>query len=521
MADGLAASTRRERLILFGLIGGAFAMRASALWLLRPEFVGWFNHSYYYWVQAEGILETGSMPYADMPLIFHLYAVAARMLQFLGIEPQAAIVASSRCVMSLAPALIPLPVYAIVRRIAGGKPLSKGQWTLVALSAFLPLTFVHMPELLQKNMLGMLLLATGMAALYAFLPERSVRLLIACFFCFAAIVLTHLGTLAACLLFALAIGAAVVLVGSGPRRVPAVIVTVAGLSLGGMAAVSLLDPDAFARVLRYGRSSLSHSLAAGVFSGGDLVHRVGCGLAILAPAALLWLSLRSYAKHRTTLHHADRTFWLANLLFAYGLVFPLFDLDLLPRLLLFAPLPVLIALSYQLRYGERKSVSRVLLGLASAGFVFMLVGEAVNTILRDPDKEQIHQELLDLRERFDLSKEDLVLAPYAVPPICNWFLGTKASVITAFNEYDLRAYRRIFVLNPLQSPSSEMSDGCTIICTRPMDQYRAMRGAVPLPGDVEPLIATDHLLFYRLHTLPDSWLFSPNGDWIGYRESSD
>jgi len=35
-----------ERRILAAIIGSAFAARALAIWISRPELIGWFNHSY-------------------------------------------------------------------------------------------------------------------------------------------------------------------------------------------------------------------------------------------------------------------------------------------------------------------------------------------------------------------------------------------------------------------------------------------------------------------------------------------
>ena len=59
----------------------AFLIRAVFIWFYRPQFVGWFNHSCYYYVQVKGVIEHGSLPSPDMPLLFYLYALSSQLPQ--------------------------------------------------------------------------------------------------------------------------------------------------------------------------------------------------------------------------------------------------------------------------------------------------------------------------------------------------------------------------------------------------------------------------------------------------------
>ena len=525
MTDGLAIPPNRERAMLAFIIGSAFAGRAFAIWISRPEFIGWFNHSYYYWLQVQGVLESGQLPYADMPLLFYFYAAEASVLQLFGLDMQAAIVISARVTMSIAPALIAYPIYMIVRRIGGFRSLSSGQCILVALSAFLPLTFAHMPELLQKNTLGLLLLSGLMYATYSLVHSRSPRFLIAVSLLFILITLTHVGTLAVGLLFGLSLLLAVIYNKADSKQVMAILVLVAAFSVVGLAAVYVLDPEALGRILGYAQSSLSHSLLGSVFSSEPISRKLVYLLGVLIPLALVFFLVRTYKQHRESLQPADRIFWLGNVLLPYLLVLPVFDLDVVPRLVLFMPLPLLIVLSYQLQYKERKRPTRLLVGLASVGIALMLVGETMNLIKLYPDKEEIHEELLGLRERYQLSENDFVLTTYAVNPICNWFLGTKSGLITAFNESDRESYDRLFVLNPSEgrpaTAPADQSDSDRITFRTAQEKYAAMRQRVPLLPEMKPLATSDHLEFHELHAMPEHWLFNAEGDWIGYRVRKD
>lgn len=502
------------------IVAGAFAARAIAIWVFRPEFVGWFNHCYYYWVQVRGILETGQLPYADLPLLFYFYAGVASLFELFGMEMPSAIVNSSRLVMSIVPALIAIPIYLLIRRMQGSKPLIGRQWLLVAIAAFLPLTFAHMPELLQKNTLGMLLLSGLMFATYVLLQSRTISWLIAVLSLFVLVALTHLGTLAVALLFAASLLAAFTHTGSGSRHIIATSLVVVGLTTVAITIVYTLDAEACARILRYAITSVPNSLLGSLYSSGSSAEKLMFLAAIGLPLLLLFVLLRTYKRNCETLPLADRIFWLGNVLLAYALVLPVFDLSVVPRLVLFMPLPLLIVTAYHLQYHKAKLSNRLVPGLASLGVVAMLFGESMNLLMLYPDKDEIHTELLQLRQQYQLSKDDLVLTQYGVNPIGNWFLGTRSGLITAFDKKDWGSYRRIFVLDPneFQPGTTQASspDVGKVIYLTEAEKYSAMRQRIPLPPQLAPLTDSKHLAFYELHAIPENWLFNAAGNWIGY-----
>jgi len=510
-----------ERKILAVIVGSAVAARAAAIWVFRPEFVGWFNHSPYYWVQARGILENGQLPYSDLPLLFYVYAAVASVFEFFGMQTQPAIVNASRLIMSIAPALIAFPAYLIIRRINGGKRLAPGHWALVVVSAFLPLTLAHMPEILQKNALGLLLFMILMYATYALLDKRSSLRLIGVVFVFVLISLTHLGTLAVALLFTLSLSLAFVFDNSKAKQVSQILSLVFVLSITGLSFVYVLDTDAFARILRYAASSLPNSLLGGLFSAEPLTSNLLFLLSIVIPAALTYLLLRMYKKHRDSLQPADRLFWLCNIFTAYLLVLPVIDLDIVVRLILFMPLPLLVVASYHLKYLDGKRANRILVGVALLGTAVMLLGDIQNLSRLYPEKDEIHAELVDLSDRVRFTDKDFVLTKYGINPVCNWFLGTKAGLITAFNINDRTSYDRLFVLNTAerrQQSSDESASKDRYVFLTEKEKYEATRRNIPLPADLTTFGAYKHLDFYELHEIPDNWLFDADGNWIGWIE---
>ena len=438
----------RERRILLAIVFAGFAARAVAIWITRPEFVGWFNHSYYYWVQVRGLLLDGRLPYGDLPFLFSLYAVVAGALRWLGVEAGPAIVHTSRALMSLIPALVAVPVYGLVKTIHPDDPLPFRHWVPVVLSAFLPLTLVHAPELLQKNCLGLLLLAGLLLATSRFLHTRSTGALIGGGVLFLLIALTHLGTLAAALLFCACLALAATLESGNLRRAAGGLALVAATVGVGLLSVYWLDPGAFERIGSYARSSLPYSLLGILFRSDVPVRRPIALLGIGVPLGVLLYLLWVYRGRRATLRPPDRIFWLCCLLFGYSLVLPLLDLDLLPRFVLFVPLPGLVIFSYHLEHRTTRGLRIAALVLATGGVSAMGFGEVMDLIFRAPDKHAIHRELVALGQRHRLTEEDFILTRYGVNPICNWFLGTRSGLITAFHEEDIDAYERVFVLNP-------------------------------------------------------------------------
>ncbi|MFV2090992.1 MAG: hypothetical protein ACC642_10050, partial [Pseudomonadales bacterium] len=196
-----------------GVVTGVFT-----LWVGRPQFTGWLNHTYYYFVQVRGLLEQGSLPYPDMPLLFHLYAALARALIGMGMESEAAVVASTRIVMSIVPALVALPVYGIVKALSGGVALRRAQWVIVSAAAFLPLSLSHLPEVSQKNMLGLLLLATLIFYSQKLLQRFSRRDASISVLLMVLIVSSHFGTFAAMIFYGIAVSLAYWFVTGTSRR---------------------------------------------------------------------------------------------------------------------------------------------------------------------------------------------------------------------------------------------------------------------------------------------------------------
>ena len=507
--------------VLLAIVMAAAVTRVFTIWIGRAEFTGWFNHTYYYFVQVRGLVEGGSLPYPDMPLLFFVDAVVARGLVGIGLDLDAAVVAATRLTMCVVPALIPLPVYGIVKGLNGPDPIRRKQWALIALAGFVPLSTSYLPEVLQKNMLGLLLLSILILSSQRLLARRELGDAIVSVIVALAIVLTHYGSFAAMMLYGTALVLAVSVVQRAPRRTLLLVLGLASGGALGVALIAALDAQRYHRLLAYARDSLSHSLVAEVAypTAGRVQALVSLAVILLFYSLLLGahtISSRSMSTRPT----ADQTLFLANVIFSGLLVLPLLDQLLMGRLALFASVPLLIVIihveSYATVRPRWKAAGVALLVAFVAALTF---GELISARIHNANQEEILVDLEELRLRHPFGPDDLVVARTGVDHVCNWFYGVRAGVITSLTLDDFERYENVFVLNPLDGTSSSGSGEGRNADTE-ADRYRIMRSNIPKPRDLAPLFVTDNLELFRLEGPPTEWQFGPDGRFLSYSPSA-
>lgn len=507
------SDSRRVSLI----VGAAIAARVTTLWLGRPEFLGWLNHSYYYFVQVRGLMAEGALPYPDMPLLFFVYAALARALGSLGMETGSAIVASTRLVMTVVPALMPLVFYAIVRTMNRGEPVRGPQWALISVSGFLPLTLSHLPEFLQKNTAGLVLLALLVLLSQRALRGRRAESLVGAGLLIPAIVLTHFGTFAAATLWGLALFLAWASVRRDPRATLGAGLALASAAGFGVALLYLVDPRRFERLLWYAEESFDRSLVGSLLFGSPRPGLLGAALAVFALYVLFGFALGLYRRRSTGMATSDRVFWLASLLFCFLLVLPVLDEALMGRLANFLPVPLLVALFHV----ERRALSaarsrRLLAGVAAAGALVLAVGEVVGSRIGNRGHQEVSRDLVTLAAGDALGPDDLVITRTGAEHVVNWFFGVRAGVVTSLDRGDFETYRRVWVLNPL--PASSGADEIEELrADDPAERYELMLSNVPRPHSIEPFLVTENLELFELSTPPAGWVFDAAGRFRSYR----
>ena len=509
---------RKDHYYLSIIVLVALLVRIGFLCWGRPVFVGWFNHTYYYYVEVKGLLLQGAMPYADMPLLFYLYAATAELLSWFGLSTELAIVVASRAWMCLIPALMPIPIYWLFRRItAKGPPLASNLWVLVAASAFLPLSLLHLPEFSQKNVLGLLLLTFWVGSVQQNLRHSSRRRQLELGLLLLAIVLTHFGTTAATLLYAVAVAAALFLTRKQGLPIARLLLSGLGATLLVLLLIWWIDAARFERIFFYLGQSLNSSFLGQIFAVGSTVaDRLMALVGLFLPLTIGWLLFRDYRRRKAKLPSWSSTFYLSQIIWCYLLVLPIYDQLLLARLLQFAYLPALLIMAYWLVDGNvRNWMKKTMMLVISLGCLALAFGEFMGRMLQNPNAAAIHADLQQLQREVELGPDDLIVTKNGAEHICNWFLGTKAGTITALQLDDFDRYERIFVLNPIEG-SLNYRDLAGRRATNEADRYLFMLRNIPPPATAIAVYQSDYMQFFVLPQVPPEWEFNASGDWISY-----
>ncbi len=506
----------KEYAVFLIILLAAIAVRVLFLWVSRPEFVGWFNHTYYYYVETRGLLTEGRLPYPDMPLLFYLYALTAKILSWLGLEGNAAVVTATRFWMCVIPSVTAVVVYLAAKNINEQEALDPLQWAVVGISAFLPLSVLHLPEFSQKNLLGIFLLAILILGtkrlLDAFTPWRVVVLL----FVFTLIVLTHFGSAGAAVLYALS----VMTILSFQKKNYWAVLKIAGIGFLCLAftltLIYWIDSQRFYRIFFYLRSSLDSSFIGLVFSEAGAQQKVGALLSILFPFLTIAFLYREYHKHRTSISESDRIFWLCNILFAYLLLLPVYDRQLWARFILFLSIPLLIIILYLFKYSAwGRRVKTALAVAISFGAALMVFGEYMSLKMHGKDQEAILLSLQEMHHKARFGPDDLVITKNGAEHICNWFFGTKAGVITALNRKDFDAYQSIYILNPIEG-SLDFRDVYGKRADNEAHRYIFMMRNIPVPRQATRVYESSYLELFKIERPPEEWEYDADGNWMSY-----
>ena len=509
-------SGKREYTFLGIIIAAAVLARVLFIWVGRPEFVGWFNHTYYYYVEVRGLLEEGQLPYPDMPLLFYLYALVAKVFILAGTETDAAIVQATRLCMSIIPALIPIPVYLLLKRIAGHRALPRRWWILVAAAGFLPLTMAHMPEFLQKNALGLLFFAFVLLQTHRLLADFQVRTAVVTAVLVLLIILTHFGTVGVVALWGLAMLLTFLIQQRDRQRSLRLTAMLVGGSLIVLLLLRLIDPKRLDRVFHYFGASIGNSWIGSLFGDAPAADKWIAVAGIVLPLAFALLLYDLYRKRRAPLSPANTSFWLACIIFTYLLVFPLGDQRVVARFTLFLSLPLIPILAFHDAYRLRKRWLKITcVAAAGLGVAVLAFGEYMSLQFHSRYKDDAYEELMTLDEQIDFQRNDLILTKNGAEHICNWFLRTKAGVITALNKTDFDQYDNIYVLNPIEG-ALNFEDIQNRTADNEEDRYLFMLRNIPRPGNAAELIEMEHLQFFRLPEPPPEWDFDKRGNWVSY-----
>ena len=492
----------------------AFIIRMLFVWIDRHEFVGWFNHTYYYYIQTKGLIDNGKLPYNDMPFLFYMYAITSKVLMNIGVEASDAVVNSSRFWMTFIPSLIPIPVYRTLRKVSPDQKIPDWSWLLITLTAFYPLSLSYLPEFLQKNVLGLLLLAIFIDQSINISVKADLKCLTIFTGVFLIILITHYGTAGVSILYCAALATSLIVCKSKKIGIKVLIGGLMGLAVS-LYLINLFDAQRFDRVIFYiNRTFDTSPLGMTLHSSSDIYERT-TGLAMtIIPIGLICVLYLLFIKNKSSLPPHVRVFWMSNLLFTYLLVLPIYDQLLLGRFSLYLALPLIYVLFLTLHYSSPGILMRrIVLVLSITFIILMSFGEFMSLKFHNRNAGEAFTDITRLKEEVKLTDEDLIIGRNGVEHISNWFLGTKSCIITSFNRNDFNKYSRVFILNPTESGMIAKGK-----IDNELDRYNLMLSNVPKPENGKEVFSTPQLKLIQIAEPPVEWIFDNVGKWRGYKD---
>ena len=500
-----------NRIALLTIVFCAFIARLFLIWIGRPEFVGWFNHTYYYFVQTRELLESGKFAFPDLPLLFQLYAVSAKILTWIGLDIQTAIIISTRFWMCLIPALIPISIYGVLRKvIEETKTARYFFWALIFISAFYPLTLVHHPEFLQKNLLGLLLLSILIYLSKQLIEKQNTKDVIVFALTFLLIIFTHFGTTFVSILYICSILVSIII----HKRKPWSNIFSLSLILGLVISLSTfyyLDIHRFERISSYIIRIVDSSIFGLLFSEND-PDKFSTILMFFLPLGFTIILYSFFLKGKQQIHENKSIFWLGNIIFFYSLVLPIYEPLLLARFVNFLTLPLIIIIAYTIQ-NSLKSIfwKKTIIGISVFVTILIATGDIISLIMHNKNKEEAYKDLLKMKELINFSERDLILSRNGVEHIANWFLNSKSSLITSFNRQDFKKYNRIFILNPIEGEMKLQN-----VTNKENQKYNYMLSNIDEPSDGIVMYSSSYIKLIHLTNPPKNWKYDHEDNWIGY-----
>lgn len=461
-------SARSSLLALAALCAAAFAARA---WLQFGTPLAPGMNGAYYFVQARALLETGHLGIPDLPFAFWLHAGLARLVQAVsGADQATAIVFAVKLVDATVPPLVAVPIF-----------LLASQWqrraehpSLLAALAPAALACAAAPALsmtgnFQKNSLALVWFAAFAFAARRFVEAPAARPAVLALLWLGLLGLTHVGVLAAALVFLAAFALALLVTAApGMRRRLLAFATVGTLVLGAAGfVVQRYDANRFQRLQRAfsePSSVKSDDGPGGVFppprgvAGGDFrpdagprppgpPGGLGMGPLRFAPqAAIVAVGLAGLVcLVRRRLAAADFAIVCAAAVSALVLGGPFYDAQKSQRLLLIAVVPAALTLAFLLGQIDSRAVRRgfgavVLFGAVLSGALYAARGA------RPVISVAAAAELRTLAPLVAPAARTLVVAHHGLEWWTAWTLGTHIAQPSAVSREDWQRYDRVLYL---------------------------------------------------------------------------
>lgn len=379
----------------------------------------------YYPLMVRGLIENGSLPFSDFPLVFWLLAGLTYAAEWLGVSSETAPLLAVQLADTFLPALVAIPAWRLTR-FAGLSAWQAGVITAFTTLLF-PSTYLMTGDML-KNGLGMVWLMAYFHYLFRFSQIPCKSHLAGTLVYLILLALTHFGSLL-----------------TGFLALPVLLVSLRKWLFSRMPAVSLLvfapllltAPDAATRWLRFLSVSLN---PLRLFEHPVLLYQMN-GQTLFTPfiTGYTWIiHLLAVTVLLMALKRRTGIWWALMALFLSS---PLLGVEWYLRLAMMAhaPLAVAIVLTAQKRPDRPDNTLNSVLAIAALVSVFLgFTGKKVPAM--SPDE---FRDMQEIKSRQLVQDGDLVMAAHGLEWWSGWVLETPIAQQQAVMADDTARYNRI------------------------------------------------------------------------------
>ena len=430
----------------------------------------------YYPIQVRSILEAGRLGFPDMPRLFALEAVVAKVLVWLRIASlEESILLAARYTASFLSVLAILPVYWIARTLNG--PLAQWSWPtyLVLLFSVINVsTFFSFPgSLLQKNSFAVVWMFSYLYFALRLIQYGKRRDL---YYSLAALVLcglTHFGSLALLMLYSGLLGC-FWLIQSRKSLVFQPIIglkTVASIAFP-FALIAAFDPVRFFRLVTLPLKVFEAPLILLMLDGIPFSNFVN-PINFISSNALLALAIVAFILIWKKLGRPEQLFGFTSLILAALLLSPFIGFEWASRLQMMAYIPLTIA--YFIIFSKITSRWVQLFPAALLGMIIALSIAGVFMPRGACMSNQAYAEFKEIKNAVGLGENTLIVGRQDLRLLSSWEFGSKGMAEYLFTVEELKNYDQVYLIR--QVAGSHLNENRFVQAEAPAYSRNVFQGA--------------------------------------------
>ncbi len=409
--------------------------------------------SMYYPLQVRCLLERGALGYSDMPLVFWIEALAAKLIILTGLLPMNhAIVLACRLVNAVIPSLIVIPVFFLAKSIIGDRVKPEYMAVVLALSVLNPAVLVIFAVDFDKNAISMLFVYMTLYYLWQFINWKTAVPAIMTALSILLTLLTHFGCFSALftflLIFTLILGfsnaGSLIRWFRGSRlRIVFLMTFLAALILLPVA-VRYYDIKRFLHLTSYFASPLQlfdHSFFL-LMLKGEFIYDWPNLIFLVVINSFSVLSVIAYFRLRRRMTVEESGFFLSLVLWFVFLSNPFINTAIYNRLLFISLIPLSVVIIFVFKY-FRKPVKRTIAVILTLLLILTVVTCGIRKTYISREE---YSELLTIRGIIQKPDSTIVLAQHRLEFWTSWTLRMKSGQLSGIEPHEYSKYAQVLYI---------------------------------------------------------------------------